>query len=112
MLSKSTYLNRGQFLTSPNGRFKAVMETSGNFHLYAGKRVLFAVETQGKGFQLGLISNGNLAIYTETGEEIWRIDTKFRGEYLLCQDDGSLAIYDAYGKSIWTSVTQNGETFI
>lgn len=105
ILIKDAHLTRGQFLTSSNRRFRAVMEQDGNFVLYVGKTVLWSTDVKGNGSQVVMQEDGNLVLLDEFGDELWSTNTPLRGDYLICQDDGNLTLLNKYGESLWSSNT-------
>ncbi|XP_066510085.1 B-type lectin plumieribetin-like [Hoplias malabaricus] len=95
-LSTSQELQRGEYLISNNGNFKAIMQDDGNFVLYTWKPV-WASNTCGKpGTRLVMQADGNLVIYNDTGNPLWASDTwqnKAASDMrLTLKDDGSLVI--------------------
>ena len=111
-------MNKGEFLTSWSGRFKAVMEQEGNFVLYVGKRVLWttnstttATNAAKSGFQLVMQNDGNLALLDLNGDQVWASLTnsfRSRADYLICTDNANLVLFNNNSMPVWsTNITQS-----
>jgi hypothetical protein len=102
ILKTSQILYQGEFLQSPNGKFKLVLQTDGNLVLYEGEKALWSSETNGKNVKkLVMQSDGNLVLYSPNGP-VWATNTSGNpGAYLVLQDDGNLVIY----RAIWSTGT-------
>jgi len=102
ILSSSQILYKGEFIQSPNGRYKLVLQTDGNLVLYDKKKAMWSTGTNGKNVKkLVMQSDGNLVLYGTNGP-VWATNTSGnRGAYLILQDDGNLVIY----KAVWSSST-------
>jgi len=75
-----TYASTGAVLwssgTHDQGVTRAVMETNGNFLLYAGSTKVWSTGTQGHlGTYLDLQSDGNVVVRATSGSALWRTDT-------------------------------------
>lgn len=109
-----TSLNSNQFVKSPNGLYKLIMQTDGNMVLYTGKNdevPLWATMTN-RASNLPNVANmqndGNFVIYDKNGTPLWNSNTFKKGiapYQLLLQDDGNLVLYDATSLAIWASGT-------
>jgi hypothetical protein len=90
-LSVGSALERGQFLTSPNGNYKLTMQIDGNCILQ-GDTEVWASKTAGQGQSLVVQDNDNLVI---TGSR-WSSKTRrLQGggtAVLLVRDDGKLVL--------------------
>ena len=76
-VGESLYAN--QFLVSPNGWYKVIMQT-----------------------------DGNLVVYSKALKPVWNTLTYGKGQSrFIYQADGNLVIYDALGRATWNSNTQN-----
>jgi len=102
VLKTSQILYQGEFLQSPNGKFKFILQADGNLVLYEGKKALWSSETNGKSAKkLVMQSDGNLVLYSPNGP-VWATNTSGNpGAYLVLQDDGNLVIY----RAIWSTGT-------
>ena len=119
-------LTAAQILTSPSGRFVAVMQADGNFVVYNQGAPVWASNTNGQGsapFNLIMQSDGNLVVYavTQTCEADtacianWFGNSKGKGTppYMLTmQDDGNLIVYDSTNTAIWTTDTNQFQNII
>ncbi len=99
-------LDRGNSLTSPNGRFALRMQPDGNLVLYDGDKPTWATNTQRDGGErLDMQSDGNMVVYAGK-KALWSSKTLGnKGASLKLQDDGNLVIYPTSGKPLWSSHT-------
>src|SRR5262249_17646098 len=100
-LSTNGYLSAGDYIQSPNGRYRAIMQADGNFVLYQGNTALWAsntVQATGDYFVI-MQDDGNLVLYTGTrdkaGTALWASNTaQGTGSYVLALgNDGNLVAY-------------------
>ena len=119
-------LTVAQILTSPSGRFVAVMQADGNFVVYNQGAPVWASNTNGQGsapFNLIMQSDGNLVVYAVTQNcetntactPTWASNTagKGSGPYnLAMQDDGNLVIYDSTNTATWATGTNQFQNII
>lgn len=113
ILAPGQTLKRGEQLTSPNGRFKAVMQTDGNFVIYGpGNSVLRP--WMGAGDTASMNTDGNFVLYSG-GHDTWASDTAGNGgARLLMQNDGNLVVYSAPAagnRALWESETSGGRVY-
>jgi hypothetical protein len=122
-------LAQSEEIDSPNGRFRAVMQTDGNFVIYDQSNAIWATGTQGKAlpeYRLAVQPDGNLVIYGTSASDVnlggwgicpansmcigtWASGTYGRGSTpytLKMQDDGNLVLYDSTSSAVWASGTQ------
>lgn len=105
-LTPGETLTSGQYLRSADGRYTALMQSDGNFVVYApGYRVLWNSQTGNQGAYLDVLSTDNVVIYASDGTTLlWGISqggiTKF-----VMQSDGNLVAYDATGTAVWYTGT-------
>jgi hypothetical protein len=121
-------LAQGQEIDSPNGRFRALMQTDGNFVIYDQGSAIWATGTQGTGlapYRLAVQPDGNLVIYGSSANDVslpgfgvckansaciatWATGTGGgSAPYTLkMQDDGNLVLYDSTSSAVWASGTQ------
>lgn len=53
-------------------------------------------------------SDGNLVLYSTTGQALWSTGTSGNpGAWFVIQDDGNLVVYSTGGKALWASSTIN-----
>lgn len=77
-LSVGGTLEQNEFLVSPNGWYKVIMQP-----------------------------DGNLVVYSKAAKVIWNTLTGSKGPSLFAyQEDGNLVIYDAFSRPTWASHTQ------
>ncbi len=79
----NTVLSAGQKLTSPDGKYYAIMQYDGNFVVYynspIGRVVVWHTYTAGNsGAFLALQQDGNLVVYSEKSKAIWYTRTGIR----------------------------------
>jgi microsomal dipeptidase-like Zn-dependent dipeptidase len=108
-----------QVLTSPSGRFIAIMQADGNFVVYNQNNPVWASNTNGQGsapFNLIIQSDGNLVVNANTPNcqantactPTWASNTAGHGTgpyNLVMQDDGNLVIYDSTNTATWATGT-------
>jgi hypothetical protein len=110
-------LAAGDYLSSPNGQYCAVLQDDGNFVLYWGclpdKLIgaMWACDTVGVGVQsLSLQKDGNLVLYRD-GKPVWASNTAGKSGNLFArmQDDGNFVLYqgtpDQPGTVYWDTAT-------
>lgn len=102
-LTRGQTLAAGAQLTSPNGRYRAVMQTDGNLVVYASTRALWHSRTAGNpGARLVLQGDGNLVLYPGAGRALFHTRTDGRdGARLRMQDDGNLVLYSSANRALW-----------
>lgn len=107
-LNPGDTLKPGERLTSDNQQYTLVLEQDGNLVLYAGRRALWASNTQGQRVQRCLMQpDGNLVLLNRNGQPVWSTNTSDKpGSFLILQDDGNLVIYQPY--PVWASNTERG----
>jgi hypothetical protein len=93
-------------VSSPDGRFRLIMQGDGNVVLYSGGVPLWDTATNGKAGQVFVMqTDGNLVLYSDTSCALWASNTDGHpGASLAVQNDGNVVIYDA-GKALWASGT-------
>jgi hypothetical protein len=93
-LSPGKHLTPGMGLRSPNGH-SLVLQQDGNVVLYTSKRVaIWSTNTKGyEPVQFIMKGDGNLVLYSTTGQ-VWASNTSGNpGAFLAVQDDGNLVIH-------------------
>ncbi len=102
MLSGQSLLG-GQQITSPDGRYRAAMQTDGNFVVYEGTRVLFHTHTwTSPGARVIMQTDGNLVVYSVDNRALWHTWTFGNpGSRLVLQDDGNLVVYRPDDRPVW-----------
>jgi len=111
ILPPGQMLKRGQEIVSPNGRFRAVLQTDSNFVIYDGSRPLRAWGQNGTD-RAFMQSDGNFVLYAG-GQVKWASDTNGNGgARLVMQDDGNLVVYAPGGsRALWGSETDGGRIY-
>lgn len=92
--------------TSPDGRFRLVMQADGNLVLYApGPAALWHTRTAGRpGATAVLQADGNLVLRSRAGAVLWHTRTwGHPGARLAVQDDGNLVLRAATGRVVWAA---------
>jgi hypothetical protein len=105
-LQQNGTLRNNEQITSADGRYRAVMQSDGNFVVY-GSGALWNSSTFGSGFHLILQSDNNLVVYEGTAPK-WNSGTYGKGSSptrLVMQNDGNLVLYDAAGSALWHTNT-------
>jgi hypothetical protein len=96
------------FIQSPDGRFKVVMQADCNLVLYKGQHALWASGTDRKGSQCTAImqSDGNLVVYNGNHSPLWATGTNgHSGVSAVIQNDGNFVLYQN-AHPMWASNTQ------
>lgn len=106
-LAPDGQLTSGQSLTSPNGWYRAVMQTDGNFVVYTkAGNAIWNSQTQGNtNAFLWNQGDGNLVIYNSAGTvPLWNTETGGSGfsNSLVLQNDGNLVLYTSGGVAVWS----------
>ncbi|SMH35541.1 D-mannose binding lectin [Rathayibacter oskolensis] len=96
-------LRAGHQLTSADGRFKAVMQTDGNFVGYGPYGVVWNTGTRGSGNRLVLQEDGNAVIYGPDDSVKWFSGTSGSDLRLGVTNVGSLIIVEQDDTVLWTS---------
>ncbi len=97
-----------QYIHSPDGQYKLLMQDDGNLVLYGPNGATWASNTVGSGgSSVNMQDDGNLVIYTSTAQPVWASNTAGTGSanHLVMQDDGNPVIYTSAGKAVWASNT-------
>ncbi|MFV0457277.1 MAG: hypothetical protein ACK5MT_00690 [Actinomycetales bacterium] len=104
----SSYLEQGWSISSPNGRYRLIMQSDGNLVLYSPTRAIWNSGTVGNpGAFLALQSDCNMVVYADGGAGArWSTGTSRSGEWceLTMQNDGNLVMYH------WADVTSTRVT--
>jgi surface antigen len=96
-----------QYLMSPDGRFKLIMQGDGNLVGYpaAGGPAFWDSNTDGHpGAWVAMQGDGNLVVYSDAGSALWPSNTAGHpGAYLALQTDRNLVVYGP--NALWASNT-------
>lgn len=99
-----------QAIMSNDGRFRAVMQSDGNFVIYDFGSAIWSTQTFGSGLRaVHQKDDGNFVIYngdTAVWASSWHGQTQFgTGFRLLMQGDGNLVNRNAANEAVWASGT-------
>ncbi|WP_448616275.1 L,D-transpeptidase family protein [Modestobacter sp. URMC 112] len=98
-------LYAGQQLTSPDRRYRTVVQPDGNVVVYAADgRVLAATGTYVPNSRLTMQADGNLVLYAPWGSALW--STRTWGSYgaqVVLQDNGDLVVWRTNGTPAWST---------
>lgn len=99
-------LTAGQYLHSPNGQYRLIMQGDGNLVVYSGGTAIWASGTAGhSGARAVMQGDGNLVVYLGSNP-LWASGTGGHATaafYLAMQSDGNLVIYTPAGVPLWAS---------
>lgn len=106
-LTAGMTLTSGQYLRSADGRYFALMQSDGNFVVYApGYRELTSTQTGvSAGAYLTVQADGNMVIYASNGTTaLWNTGQKGITK-LVMQSDGNLVAFNGAGTPVWYTGT-------
>jgi hypothetical protein len=110
-LESGQVLPASQYLTSPSGRCRLVMQDDGNLVLYndAGRALWFSGTAGNPGAYLAMqASDGNLVIYGPSGTPLWASGTTGdAGDVLRLGDDANLVLEGSDGGTLWQTFSTN-----
>ncbi|WP_051468805.1 hypothetical protein [Actinomadura oligospora] len=114
VLKPGQTLKAGQYLRSPDGRYKLAMQSDGNLVVYRGSKSIWSSHTWVKGSAATMRTNGDLAVAKGT-RTYWRSHTDGdKGAYLSLQNDGNAVVYKGrtalWSSYQWISTLSNGVT--
>lgn len=96
-------LGANEAVSSPSGAYRLVMQGDGNLVVYSSSgQPLWATMTFTPGSFLAVQGDGNVVIYGPNGSPVWATMTFRPGSYLKMQDDGNLVLYGPSG-ALWDS---------
>jgi len=104
-LSPGQQLTAGQYLQ--NGNFKLLMQSDGNFVLYACGTAVWASGTvQDPGASIAMQYDGNLVIYSPAHVALWASNTAGNpGAFLVVTTYGNVAVDTPGGRVLWNTGT-------
>ncbi|MEH2242051.1 hypothetical protein [Nostoc sp.] len=108
VLNSGEYLFANQYLISPNGEYKAIEQSDGNFVLYDYNTPLWESKTDKiEVYYTVMQTDCNLVSYNFMKTPVWQSKTSGRGTNcrLQVQDDGNLVIYTGDNVPIWQTGT-------
>lgn len=98
-----------QSLETANRKYRFIQQLDGNAVLYnvALNKALWHTGTAGRNnAKLSLQPDGNLVLYSPSGQPLWNTNTHIRGlSRLTIQPDGNLVLYDAANRPTWATGT-------
>ncbi|MEH1806697.1 hypothetical protein [Nostoc sp.] len=97
-----------QYLISPNGVYKAIQQSDGNFVLYADSTPLWASNTYNTSVYYTLMQTDcNLVSYNYSETPVWASNTAGLGSNcrLEVQNNGNLVIYTGSNVPVWATNT-------
>lgn len=104
-------LQSGQRLTANQalavGGWAGVMQSDGNFVVYANGQPQWSTSTGGRpGASLLMQPDGNAVVYSSANQPLWNSGTGDNpGSRMLLQTDGNLVIYKPDGTASWSRTT-------
>ncbi|KAG7279158.1 hypothetical protein CRUP_022353 [Coryphaenoides rupestris] len=105
-LSTNEELYHGEFLTSVDGKYKAVFQVDCNLVIYSGSAIWQTNTARSTGARLILQNDGNFVMYTPKNEQVWctgtRSDEVSWRMRLTLTNSGHLELRRD-GEIIWTS---------
>lgn len=100
-LASGASLKPGEFITSPNGKYKAELQTDGNLVVSGPTGPAWGTMTYGKSVATAdMQADGNLVLYTADHGVVWASNTEGSGAHLVIQDDRNLVVYAADGATV------------
>jgi LysM repeat protein len=99
VLSSGSSLKPGDAITSPNGRYRLELETSGDLVLSGPTGTAWHSGTAGQAVETAdMQADGNFVLYGPGHTVVWRTDTADKpGAHLVLQDDRNIVVYAADG---------------
>jgi Cohesin domain len=95
----------GDFLKSRDDRFRAVMQTDGNFVVYNSyNRAIWNANTvHNPGARIIMQTDGNLVVYNTQNAALWNSRTYGNaGAHVILQTDSNLVVYNASNRAVWS----------
>lgn len=107
-MSSGTTLHAGEYLRSPDWRFRLVMQFDGNLVVYSVDRytpIWNARTWNNSGAYATVQNDGNLVVYDKNARALWNSYTYTQGPSVLkMQSDGNLVLYrNSNGWATWNS---------
>lgn len=99
-------LTSDMYLSSPDGRFRSVMQADGNLITFGPKGPVWTLGTSGRDPRAVLQQDNNLVVYAN-GVGVWANGASSHGPVLNLtqQNDGNLVSYSPGNGAIWSSFT-------
>jgi hypothetical protein len=95
-------LQAGEQLISPDGQYQAIMQPNGDF-VFSGPAGSWDTGTDGNpGANLSMQADGNLVIYSASGQVLWSTETEASAnDSLAVANGGALTLSDGSGSELW-----------
>lgn len=119
IINSGTVISSGNYLLSPNGNYKAVMQTDGNFVIYKSGKAIWCSATNTSAFSsysATMQADGNFVIYGQNGTSktaVWASGTNYGAvsghKYQLrLNDSGRLDVINTSNPNvlIWNNTSQ------
>jgi len=97
-------LTSGQFIQSPNGRYRLIFQGDSNLVLYdtTTNTPVWWTGTSGTPGHATLQTDGNFVIYNSASAPLWFTGTAGNlNAFLAVQSDGNVVLYSAAGTPLW-----------
>ncbi len=106
-LTRATELPAGSCLSSANMTHRVCAEATGAIAVYRGEERLWTSGTSHPAPRaLRIRADGNLVLYSTTGQVIWEAGTpRTSGAELVMQDDGDVTLRGAGNVMLWSTLT-------
>jgi len=108
-LDPNESLDLGEYVESPDERFRLVYQSDGNLVLYrVGVGALWSSQTSGSSAGYAIMqTDGNLVVDNASETAVWSSNTSGNDDAILAvQSDGNLVIYsDYYNEVFWQTNT-------
>jgi len=110
MIADGTFMKPWHRLTSRNGQYYAIVQTDGNFVVYARgqRRSLWATDTHGSAVAGVQFVGGHMAVCEDRAcsKRLWgAAPGPHPGSKMVMQDDGNLVVYNKEGRPLWATHT-------
>lgn len=107
-------MNAGEFVTSPNGRSKLVLQTDNNFVLYINGGAKWASGTQYAGAYTFLTQpTGGVVLVSKEGRTLWSAGMPgIPGSRLRVLDNGNVVLTAPDGRIVWETKTGSEPTIV
>ncbi len=92
----------GQFLKSPNGQYRLILQHDGNLVYYHHSTAIWHSGTHGQPIAKCVMqANGDLVLLNSSGQVKWSSGTNGQVGSWLNVQDGRVVIYSTFGGAIW-----------
>ena len=108
ILKVNEVLYTNDYLLSPNGKYKCILQNDGNLVIYQDNlTAIWSTNTQRANVHRCVMnSSGNFFIYDTNNLIYWHTGSMASGaSFLAMQDDGNLVVYSGNGVAVWSRMT-------